>query len=754
MTSKFIFILIYPIILTVFLANALLAETTLSISPSSNTIEPEQTFTTTVDISNVTNFCSIELEIQYDPDFICAQNIEDSNFLASTGRTLYPLSNEFNCDTGILKYAVASFGNTPGPDGNGTICTITWKANHTSGNTHLNISLHHLTDNLGNLIDHTATNVSFSIENTQPPDITALFITHQLISLAPKDTFTTTVNVSDINDIGAFEFTLCFNPAMLCAKSVSVGDFLGSTGRTLFPVAETIDCNDGKLVFAYGSFGNTAPSGDGELAIIQWQVSDAASQPITIHVQKSQLTDPLGNVIVHETQDIQIPLTEKSIFSDLSIVSDSLTDTAFHISWNKISGSPYYQLYRATKNNFLCAIPLTNWITNTTIHDTTIVPGITYYYWIKASSEPAELSDTVMSDRFSSSTILKSPKGVTCGIYANQIRLYWEKIIGASHYQVYRSLTSAFENAVTVTEWLTENEYTDYSVQSGTTYYYWLESSSIYADNKVISDISTRIKGETLIPVSNNTFQIITPYPAVLNVPAGNKFYFDVLCSSSGNETEPNTVSINVHYNSHQVGFVGYTTVNETEISPPENSTDIPFTDQKITIWGTGSQLSEKLCTLCYTVSESLPTGITSTIVITSNETHHGYSLITIPVQLKVSSFNLDIDGNGVISALQDGLLILRYLFNITEGDPLTNNAIDMNATRRSDINIQTFIEKGFHFLDVDGNSKVDALSDGLLIIRYMFGMTSDSGLITNAISTNAIRTTSDEVSSYLRQLR
>ena len=40
-------------------------------------------------------------------------------------------------------------------------------------------------------------------------------------------------------------------------------------------------------------------------------------------------------------------------------------------------------------------------------------------------------------------------------------------------------------------------------------------------------------------------------------------------------------------------------------------------------------------------------------------------------------------------------------------------------------------------YLDIDGNGQTDALTDGLLILRYMFGLTGNA-LVTSAISTDA----------------
>ena len=51
--------------------------------------------------------------------------------------------------------------------------------------------------------------------------------------------------------------------------------------------------------------------------------------------------------------------------------------------------------------------------------------------------------------------------------------------------------------------------------------------------------------------------------------------------------------------------------------------------------------------------------------------------------------------------------------------------------------------------LDIDGNGNVVALEDGLLILRYLFGFRGTS-LTSGAIGTGATRTTSDEIVNYL----
>ena len=51
--------------------------------------------------------------------------------------------------------------------------------------------------------------------------------------------------------------------------------------------------------------------------------------------------------------------------------------------------------------------------------------------------------------------------------------------------------------------------------------------------------------------------------------------------------------------------------------------------------------------------------------------------------------------------------------------------------------------------IDVDGDGQVDALTDGLLLLRYMFGLRGTS-LVTGAVGAGAARTTSGQIETYL----
>jgi hypothetical protein len=51
-----------------------------------------------------------------------------------------------------------------------------------------------------------------------------------------------------------------------------------------------------------------------------------------------------------------------------------------------------------------------------------------------------------------------------------------------------------------------------------------------------------------------------------------------------------------------------------------------------------------------------------------------------------------DIDADGELNALTDGLLLLRYLFDLRD-DLLTNGVVGPEATRNSNTDIQSYLD-------------------------------------------------------------
>ncbi|MCS5594367.1 MAG: ThuA domain-containing protein [Porticoccaceae bacterium] len=111
------------------------------------------------------------------------------------------------------------------------------------------------------------------------------------------------------------------------------------------------------------------------------------------------------------------------------------------------------------------------------------------------------------------------------------------------------------------------------------------------------------------------------------------------------------------------------------------------------------------------------------------------------------SSATWDIDANGQVDALTDGLLLLRHAFGV-RGDALASGAVAVDSPLTAS-EIELSAAAASAIADVDGNGQVDALSDGLLLLRYLFGLSGD-GLISGVVAADASRTTVVAITEYL----
>ncbi len=108
-----------------------------------------------------------------------------------------------------------------------------------------------------------------------------------------------------------------------------------------------------------------------------------------------------------------------------------------------------------------------------------------------------------------------------------------------------------------------------------------------------------------------------------------------------------------------------------------------------------------------------------------------------------------DIDANGLVEADTDGLLSLRYAFGFC-GQTLLAEAVDRHhCGRYDDLAVAEYIDHHRAFFDVDGNGGFDALTDGILLNRYLRGTRGDA-LIRGAVDQRGCsRCTSTEISDY-----
>lgn len=84
----------------------------------------------------------------------------------------------------------------------------------------------------------------------------------------------------------------------------------------------------------------------------------------------------------------------------------------------------------------------------------------------------------------------------------------------------------------------------------------------------------------------------------------------------------------------------------------------------------------------------------------------------------------LDVDNDGLVNAATDGMLVVRYLLGMRGAALIDGLPIPANAERRDAASITAYLDAIRTDLDVEGVGGASAMTDGILIVRYMLGLT------------------------------
>ena len=88
-------------------------------------------------------------------------------------------------------------------------------------------------------------------------------------------------------------------------------------------------------------------------------------------------------------------------------------------------------------------------------------------------------------------------------------------------------------------------------------------------------------------------------------------------------------------------------------------------------------------------------------------------------------------------------------MFGFT-GDTLTSSVTAINGVRTDSLVIAQFMDDNRDQFDVDGDGRIDALTDGVILLRYMFGFTGNALITNNVVSSGATRKTATEIELYI----
>ena len=280
-----------------------------------------------------------------------------------------------------------------------------------------------------------------------------------------------------------------------------------------------------------------------------------------------------------------------------------------------------------------------------------------------------------------------------------------------------------------------------------------------YLDNKGLNEVITTNAG--VVSSSDTPSQQVYTQHSTITYKPGSDVSLPLLYKTSDNNADLSGLKLNIHYNSSLLspsgaenGFsANEPTFANTLLDDIADQDNDHLTDKIIQLtWVDylaqfpSGDLPASLGTLQFkTDDQAIDTitgeALTTNVRYTATETASDYDFLTSQTILDAQSFNLDVDGDGRVTALGDGLMVIRKMIGPAfADDALTNNARSLDSTLSSDDihkNIQNAIENGA--LDVDGDGKTTALGDGLMIIRNLIGPAfAGDALVDKAISSDS----------------
>jgi hypothetical protein len=109
------------------------------------------------------------------------------------------------------------------------------------------------------------------------------------------------VVVDNVVNLGAYQFTLSFNPGVVAFLSIQNGPFLGSSNRTV--LCNTPSVGASTVSFGCVTLGSTppGPAGSGTLATVQFEASANGSSPF--HLSNVIISDITGTGQQPSVQD-------------------------------------------------------------------------------------------------------------------------------------------------------------------------------------------------------------------------------------------------------------------------------------------------------------------------------------------------------------------------------------------------------------------------------------------------------------------
>src|SRR5439155_9946157 len=304
--------------------------TTVAVEPPHLNGHPGVVLDVPIVANNACDVGGFQFTLAYDPALLAFSSAQPGSFLGSTGRAVQ-CSGPEQLD-GAVTVRCVTLGSPPpnGPSGTGTLATVSVVpsdvgqsalslqdvilVNPNAGTIPLSTTDGDVTiDQCAACATVTATDTPTAVAtSTDTPTPTVIpsstpcpgtcptsviatstptpAVQPATVSVDPQSIggtqgqlFQVAIRIDDAVNLGAFSFRLTWDASMMSFQDVTLGPFLGSTGRSPFCDTNTGD-GPNTVVYSCSTLGTThgGPSGSGILATVNLQAIAAGSTPLTL----------------------------------------------------------------------------------------------------------------------------------------------------------------------------------------------------------------------------------------------------------------------------------------------------------------------------------------------------------------------------------------------------------------------------------------------------------------------------------------
>ena len=276
------------------------------------------------------------------------------------------------------------------------------------------------------------------------------------------------------------------------------------------------------------------------------------------------------------------------------------------------------------------------------------------------------------------------------------------------------------------------------------------------------TDGSDDTSNETTKPVQRIT---VSNQPTGL---LGDTAQIEVTYDASTNNNQLSGLGLRIHFDSSVLTFNAVSNVLEQDIivngEGPINDVDDfdndPQTDSFISFgWASlfnnwpNTELPSVLMNITFGVSASVDLNSVNSTQINFSDittsTGYEFEAVNLNLELTETESTWDFDGNGDADALTDGLIMMRYSFGL-RGDSMADNVMAANSVMSAP-QVEERIQKSMQIADIDNDGNVDALTDGLILLRHLFAI-EDENLTHGAIGISATRKTRTAIKQHLNK--